>query len=74
VLPAGIVILDAELLRRVRRAAGLSQEWLARKSGVSLTTIRRLERESHPRCRFRTRNLITACLGADPLDITATFT
>jgi DNA-binding XRE family transcriptional regulator len=74
VLPARIVILDAELLCNVRRAAGLSQERLARESGVSLTTIRRLERESHPRCHFQTRYLLATCLDADPLAITATFT
>jgi DNA-binding transcriptional regulator YiaG len=48
VLPPWVVILDGDLVRRARREAGLSQERLAYKSGVSITTVGRLERESRP--------------------------
>jgi DNA-binding XRE family transcriptional regulator len=71
VLRAWIVILDGELLREARRSAGLSQERLASKSGVSITTVKRLERESLPRCHFRTRYLLATALDTDPLAITA---
>jgi transcriptional regulator with XRE-family HTH domain len=71
VLPAWIVILDGGVLRQLRRKAGLSQERLAHKSGVSITTVGRLERESRPRCHFRTRYLIATALDTDPLAITA---
>jgi DNA-binding XRE family transcriptional regulator len=74
VLRPWIVILDGELLRQARRKAGLSQERLAHKSGVSITTVGRLERESRPRCHFRTRYLIATALDADPLAITAALT
>jgi anti-sigma regulatory factor (Ser/Thr protein kinase)/DNA-binding XRE family transcriptional regulator len=73
VLRPWIVILDSELVRQARRAAGLSQERLAFKSGVSRTTICRLEHQSHPRCHFRTRYLIAIAMGTDPLAITANF-
>jgi transcriptional regulator with XRE-family HTH domain len=71
VLRPWIVILDGDVLRQVRQKAGLSQERLARKSGVSITAVGRLERESRPRCHFRTRYLLATALGTDPLAITA---
>jgi transcriptional regulator with XRE-family HTH domain len=66
-----IVTLDNGRLRQARKAAGRSQEQLAHESGVSLTTISRLERQVRPRCHFRTRALIAAVLGVHALAITA---
>jgi serine/threonine-protein kinase RsbW len=66
-----LVLLDGAILRSARQKAGLSQERLAAESGISATTIGRLERQARPRCHFRTRNLIAAALGTHPLAITA---
>jgi anti-sigma regulatory factor (Ser/Thr protein kinase)/DNA-binding XRE family transcriptional regulator len=66
-----LVVLDGGLLRQARRKAALSQERLAARSGISVTTIGNLERQARPRCHFRTRNLIAAALSTHPLAITA---
>jgi anti-sigma regulatory factor (Ser/Thr protein kinase)/DNA-binding XRE family transcriptional regulator len=73
VLPHWIVILDSELVRAARRAAGLSQERLAYKSGLSRDTVGKLERQRYARCHLRTRYLVATAMGAHPLAITATF-
>jgi serine/threonine-protein kinase RsbW len=66
-----IVTLDNDRLREARKRAGRSQEQLAYESGVSLTTIGRLERQVRPHCHFRTRALIAAVLGVHARAITA---
>jgi DNA-binding transcriptional regulator YiaG len=42
----GILLMDKEAIRELRRKLGLSQEGLARKLGVSVLTVRRWEKGS----------------------------
>jgi DNA-binding XRE family transcriptional regulator len=63
-------VLDGERLRQLRRQHGLSQEKLADRAGVSLTTVARLEGESRAPCRFRTLARLAAALGEQPATIT----
>lgn len=57
------VVIDGELLREARGDAGTSRERLARATGISVTTISRLERESRPGCYLGTCNKIAIALG-----------
>ncbi|HUZ25964.1 MAG TPA: ATP-binding protein [Streptosporangiaceae bacterium] len=66
-----IAVLDSHRLLQARRRRGLSQEKLAWQSGVSVTTVARLEREPRPRCQKRTLALIAEALGEHPDAITA---
>jgi transcriptional regulator with XRE-family HTH domain len=59
-------ILDGRQLRQLRRQHGLSQEQLATHAGISLTTIRRLERQPAAPCRCRTLGRLAAALGEEP--------
>jgi Helix-turn-helix domain len=43
-------VLDGSRLRRLRREHGLSQEQLAARAAISLTTVARLERQSRASC------------------------
>jgi DNA-binding XRE family transcriptional regulator len=63
-------ILDSRRLRQLRREHGLSQEQLAAVAGMSLTTIRRLERQPAAPCRTRTLGRLAAALGEDPERLT----
>jgi transcriptional regulator with XRE-family HTH domain len=63
-------VLDGAQLRHLRRRHGLSQEQLAIKVGISLTTVRRLERQPTPPCRCRTVARLAAALGEDPARLT----
>ncbi|MQS16880.1 XRE family transcriptional regulator [Streptomyces kaniharaensis] len=56
------------LLRRLRIEAGLTQEQVAERSGVSVRTIRRLERGGSTDHRLGTVNLLADALGASPED------
>ncbi|WP_405761838.1 helix-turn-helix domain-containing protein [Streptomyces sp. NBC_01420] len=56
------------LLRRLRRQAGLTQEQLETRSGVSVRTIRRLENGRSGDHRLGTVNLLADALGAGPDD------
>ena len=47
-------VVDGRQLRELRRARGLSQENLAWKARVGITTLARLELEDRPRCRRQT--------------------
>jgi DNA-binding XRE family transcriptional regulator len=60
-------VIDGPRLRQLRRQHGLSQEKLAWDSGVGLTTLARLERQTRPRCSHWTLTR----LGEDPATITA---
>ena len=63
-------ILDGRLLRQLRRQHGLSQDQLAIRAGISLTTIRRLEGQPSAPCRCRTLGRLAAALGEDPARLT----
>jgi len=54
-----------ELLRDHRAAAGLTQEYLADRAGLSLDAVSALERGVHPNPRRRTIVLLAAALGLD---------
>jgi DNA-binding XRE family transcriptional regulator len=58
--------IDAGQLRQIRLQRGLSQERLAWKAGVSLTTIGKLERRRQASCHVRTLALIAAALDVAP--------
>jgi DNA-binding XRE family transcriptional regulator len=59
-------ILDGPRLRRLRRQHGWSQEKLADRAGISVTTVAKLERQPHPSCRGRTLARLAAALGERP--------
>jgi transcriptional regulator with XRE-family HTH domain len=54
-----------ENLARIRTARGLTQEELARSSGVSVDTISRLERGTHAIARRSTLQALSVALGTD---------
>ncbi|WP_253796259.1 helix-turn-helix transcriptional regulator [Kitasatospora paracochleata] len=56
------------LLRRLRKQAGLTQEQVAERSGVSVSTIRRLENGRSTDYRVGTVNLLADALDAGPED------
>jgi DNA-binding Xre family transcriptional regulator len=62
-------ILDGRRLRRLRRERGLSQEKLADRAGISVTTVARLERQARASCRGRTLGRLAAALGEEPTTI-----
>ena len=62
-------VLDGQRLRQLRRQHGLSQEKLADRAGISLTTVARLERLSRAPCRGRTVARLAAALGEHPAAI-----
>lgn len=68
-----VVILDSERLRQVRRERGLSQERLAYRAKVSLTTVARLERQSFSACRAVTVARLAAALSDDPTAMISTL-
>jgi transcriptional regulator with XRE-family HTH domain len=65
-------VIDGDLLRRMRRQRGLSQERLADLAGVSLTTVARLERPSMQPCRtwtlYRLANALEQHPGPPPAE------
>ena len=63
-------ILDGARLRALRRQRGLSQERLATVAGISLTTVRRLERRPAAPCRSRTLARLAAALDEEPARLT----
>jgi transcriptional regulator with XRE-family HTH domain len=62
--------LDGGRLRQLRRQHDLSQEQLATRAGISLTTIRRLERQRSAPCRCRTLGRLAGALGENPACLT----
>jgi transcriptional regulator with XRE-family HTH domain len=62
--------VDGQRLRRLRNQHGLSQEQLATHAGISLTTIRRLERQPAAPCRGRTLGRLAAALDEEPARLT----
>jgi serine/threonine-protein kinase RsbW len=65
-VPDWIAVVDGLQLRRARRRCGLSQERLAHRAGVSLTTIAKLEREPRPRCLTQTLYRLADALDEHP--------
>jgi DNA-binding Xre family transcriptional regulator len=65
-------ILDGQRLRQLRRERGLSQERLADRAGLSITTVARLESQSTSPCRGRTLGRLAAALGEEPEAISLT--
>lgn len=59
-------VLDGARLRQLRREHGLSQEELASRARISLTTVARLERQSQAPCRGRTLARLAAALDEPP--------
>jgi DNA-binding XRE family transcriptional regulator len=55
--------LDGLKLRQLRRQHGLSQERLADRAGISLTTMARLERQHRSPCRTYTLARLAVALG-----------
>ena len=62
--------VDGVRLRHLRHQQGLSQEQLASQAGISLTTMRRLERQPTAPCRCRTLSRLAAALDEDPARLT----
>jgi transcriptional regulator with XRE-family HTH domain len=62
--------IDGQHLRNLRHQHGLSQERLAGKAGISVTTVARLEHHYHAPCRSRTLARLAAALGHPPADLT----
>jgi DNA-binding XRE family transcriptional regulator len=62
----GNVPVDGEQLRARRAEQGLSQEKLAEKAKVGLTTVRNLETKPEPACRAWTIGLLAAALDTQP--------
>jgi transcriptional regulator with XRE-family HTH domain len=62
--------LDGTRLRQLRHQHGVSQEQLADRAGISLTTITRLERQPRAACRCRTLSRLAAALGQPPTALT----
>lgn len=63
-------VVDGAQLRRLRRQRGLSAAELARKAGIGLSTVIRLERQHQGRCRTRTLVRLAAALGRSPAILT----
>jgi len=59
-------VLAGTRLRQLRRARGLSQEQLADRARISLTTVARLERQPQASCRGRTLARLAAALDEQP--------
>jgi transcriptional regulator with XRE-family HTH domain len=62
--------IDGVRLRHLRHRQGLSLEQLASQAGISLTTVRRLERQPAASCRCRTLGRLAAALGEEPVRLT----
>lgn len=58
-----VAVVDGVRLRQLRAKSGLSQEDLAWKAGVGLSTVARLERGQRSRCRGYTVGRLAAVLG-----------
>ena len=66
------IALDGMRLRELRRQHGLSQETLADRAGLSITTVARLESQPTSPCRGRTLGRLAAALGEEPEAISLT--
>ena len=62
-------VLDGTRLRELRLQHGLSQEKLADRAGVSLTTVARLESQPKSPCRCQTLARLATALAEEPTTI-----
>jgi transcriptional regulator with XRE-family HTH domain len=62
-------MVNGTRLRQLRHKHGLSQEALANRAGISLSTVARLERRPSLPCRCRTLARLAAALGEKPAAI-----
>ena len=62
--------VDGSRLRALRQARGMSRDVLARRAGISASTVARLEQGQRTSCRGRTLVRLAAALDADPNTIT----
>jgi transcriptional regulator with XRE-family HTH domain len=71
-LPANrwTTLVDGQHLRNSRNQHGLTRDQLASKTGISVTTIARLERHPRSPCRSRTLARLAAALGEQPTALT----
>lgn len=60
-----VAVIDGLEVRRLRRQLGWSQKELADQAEIGMTTVVRLERQHHARCRTWTLARIAAALGED---------
>ncbi len=60
------IVLDGTRLRQLRREHGLSQEQLASRAKISLTTLARLERQPQASCPGRTLARLAAAPDEQP--------
>jgi transcriptional regulator with XRE-family HTH domain len=63
--------VDGARLRALRQKHGLSRAVLARRAGISASTVAKLEQQQRTRCRGRTVARLSAVLGEDPSAIIA---
>jgi transcriptional regulator with XRE-family HTH domain len=63
-------VLDGARLRQLRRQHGLSRAELARKAGIGVSTVIRLEGRPQRSCRTRTLARLAAALGQSPVALT----
>lgn len=61
--------IDRDILRRLRNTAGLTQKGLAKKSGVSLDTIKQAEQWKRSMFSIRTFRLLARALSTESLEI-----
>ena len=64
----GVADTLGKLLRRLRKQAGLTQQELEERAGVSVSTIRRMENDKPFDHRLGTVTLLADALGAGPQD------
>ena len=64
--PKRMIVVDGRRLLGLRQAQGLSREHLAWESGVSVTTLARLENQPRPQCWGRTLTRLADVLGENP--------
>jgi DNA-binding Xre family transcriptional regulator len=64
-----IVPVDGRRLRQMRARRGLSQERLAYKTDLGISTIRRLECDPRSACRAWTLDLIASALETKPANL-----
>ena len=65
-----LTAIDSQALSRLRHQSGWTKGELARQSGVSVTTINRLE-QADLTCHIRTLSRVAAALGTPPATITS---
>ena len=65
-----MIPVDGRRLRALRQERGMSRNALARRSGISASTVARLEQGQSASCRGRTLVRLAAALEANPKTLT----